>query len=606
MDILKCLNLTKDIYKVNIEGTHENPLYQANNIAEILELTNIHQSLMDFDSTEKVILLTKTNGGMQNVTFLTEQGLYRLLIRSNKDISKIFQKWICENIKKIRTEGEYKLNPENEIDKKMLESKIAYERHSTLLKSFDKQNVIYICKLRDENNKLLIKIGSTQNIKERISNIACSYNNIQPYVINLTRVTNYIKFENYLHNHDFFKNYFHPIANKQNKISRETYIVSDEIIRKMIKIIDNDKLKFENENILQIEMLKLEVESKKLELQMETTKNINKDESFNVLIRKINNIQQVVDTLKLKNNDTDNDTENISDKIYNIKETNENIKEQIENINKIIVEKNKVESSPIFSEENISLLSNDSINTTEDSELSDSDEDDIDITTIYFSTKKTKPGIKSPLVYQYDINDLTTPLKIYDSPSEVERAQELKHLEISPTPLRNAAKNNTIYKGFRWYFLKRDETIPETILNTVQLKHKETEIKFLAMIDITQTKIMAVYQNQKEATKARLMKCNSFHRAIQNGSISSGHYWKYFDDCSKEMQSEYLKNNVLPEKYVSKVSKKVEQICPKTKQILKTYDSNRDVIKLFKMSVTSLKKYSESGEIHNGYIWKIC
>ena len=126
------------------------------------------------------------------------------------------------------------------------------------------------------------------------------------------------------------------------------------------------------------------------------------------------------------------------------------------------------------------------------------------------------------------------------------------------------------------------------------------------MIDITQTKIMAVYQNQKEAAKARLMKCKSFNRAIQNGSISSGHYWKYFDDCSKEMRDEYLKNNSLPEKYVSKVSKKVQQICPKTKQILKTYDSNRDVIKLFKMSVTSLKKYSISGEIHNGYIWKIC
>ena len=216
-----------------------------------------------------------------------------------------------------------------------------------------------------------------------------------------------------------------------------------------------------------------------------------------------------------------------------------------------------------------------------------------------------KPGIKSPLVYQYEINNLTIPIKIYDSPSEVERCEELKHLEISPSPLRNAAKNNTIYKGYRWYFLKRDETVPETIPDTVQLKHKETEIKFIAMIDITKTKIMAVYQNQKEATKARLMKCNSFHRAIQNGSISSGHYWKYFDDCTQEMKDEYLKNNVLPEKYVSKVSKKVQQICPKTKQILKTYDSNRDVIKLFKMSVTSLKKYSNSGEIHNGYIWKI-
>jgi hypothetical protein len=148
-------------------------------------------------------------------------------------------------------------------------------------------------------------------------------------------------------------------------------------------------------------------------------------------------------------------------------------------------------------------------------------------------------------------------------------------------------------------------TIPNNIL-AIDSGSKLFFRKIAKTNNITQTKIMAVYQNQKEATKARLMKCNSFHRAIQNGSISSGHYWKYFDDCSKEMQSEYLKNNVLPEKYVSKVSKKVQQICPKTKQILKTYDSNRDVIKLFKMSVTSLKKYSESGEIHNGYIWKIC
>ena len=125
------------------------------------------------------------------------------------------------------------------------------------------------------------------------------------------------------------------------------------------------------------------------------------------------------------------------------------------------------------------------------------------------------------------------------------------------------------------------------------------------MIDITKTKILAVYPNQKEATKARLMKCNSFHRAIKNGSISSGHYWNYFDSCSEEMQQEYLKNNSLPEKYITTASKKVEQICPLTKKVLKTYNSNREIIKNFKMSVSSLKKYSDSGEIHNGYIWKI-
>jgi hypothetical protein len=153
--------------------------------------------------------------------------------------------------------------------------------------------------------------------------------------------------------------------------------------------------------------------------------------------------------------------------------------------------------------------------------------------------------------------------------------------------------------------VRRDEIPPEQIPPTVESKHKEPEVKFIAMIDITKTKILNVYPNQKEATKARLMKCNSFHRAINNGTISSGHYWNYFENCSKEMQEEYLKNNKLPDKYVSTCCKKVQQICPLTKNILKTYDSNREVVKNFKMSVSSLKKYSDSGEIHNGYIWRI-
>jgi hypothetical protein len=234
-----------------------------------------------------------------------------------------------------------------------------------------------------------------------------------------------------------------------------------------------------------------------------------------------------------------------------------------------------------------------------------SDVEDIDLTTVYFSTKKNTYGIKIPYVYQYNPNDLINPIRIHESPADVERDIELKSLEISPSPLRNAVKNNTIYKGFRWYYVRRDEIPPEQIPPTVESKHKEPEVKFIAMIDITKTKILNVYPNQKEATKARLMKCNSFHRAINNGTISSGHYWNYFENCSKEMQEEYLKNNKLPDKYVSTCCKKVQQICPLTKNILKTYDSNREVVKNFKMSVSSLKKYSDSGEIHNGYIWKI-
>jgi len=45
------------------------------------------------------------------------------------------------------------------------------------------------------------------------------------------------------------------------------------------------------------------------------------------------------------------------------------------------------------------------------------------------------------------------------------------------------------------------------------------------MIDIKKTRILEVYATQKDAVEARNMKCNSFTRAIQQQSVSSGHYW---------------------------------------------------------------------------------
>jgi hypothetical protein len=124
------------------------------------------------------------------------------------------------------------------------------------------------------------------------------------------------------------------------------------------------------------------------------------------------------------------------------------------------------------------------------------------------------------------------------------------------------------------------------------------------MIDIKRTRILEVYATQKDAIEARNMKCNSFTRAIQQQSVSSGHYWNFFEDCSEEMKNEYLLTNELPEKFVHTTGKKVQQIDPKTHNVLKIYNSNRDVIKQFQMSTIKLQECLETGEIHNGYIWQ--
>lgn len=215
--------------------------------------------------------------------------------------------------------------------------------------------------------------------------------------------------------------------------------------------------------------------------------------------------------------------------------------------------------------------------------------------------KERKNGKNTPKIYKYNPNDLTTPIKVYDSPIDVEREYE----NISLSQLKRSANNNTIYKDFRWLSLNRNYQPPESIPKTKITKHKSPDIKYIAMIDIKQTKIMEVFANQKNAVEARNMKSKSFTRAIQNNSVSSGHYWKFFDDCSEEMKTNFLLSSKLPEKYVSKISKYVEQIDPKTNIVIATYCSNREVCKKFQMSVLSLKKASDTQSIHHGYKWKI-
>ena len=218
-----------------------------------------------------------------------------------------------------------------------------------------------------------------------------------------------------------------------------------------------------------------------------------------------------------------------------------------------------------------------------------------------FTIRKRNHSSRIPKIYQYNPDNLTTPIKMYNGPAEVER----QNATFSPTPLKLASKNNTIYKGFRWLYVNRNEEPPQELEPTKETKNVSPEVQFIAMIDVKKTKILAVYSNQKQAVEARNMKCNSFTRAIQQQSLSSGMYWNFFDKCSEEMQTEYLSHSKLPERYVSACSKKVQQIDPKTNEIIKTYNSNREVCNVAQISTAIIRRITETGEIYNGYKWKL-
>ena len=180
MDILRAFSLNDREHLINIQGTIEDPLFQANQICDLLGIKSFRSHIDDFTDEHKVLCQIKTNGGLQEVIFLTELGLYKLLGRSRKDIAAKFQNWIVKVIKEIRITGMYRLNEEKEVDKKLLENNQNIINNRTFIKAFHNKNVIYICKFKNIDEKFIIKIGSTQNIKERIYNLNNQFENIEP------------------------------------------------------------------------------------------------------------------------------------------------------------------------------------------------------------------------------------------------------------------------------------------------------------------------------------------------------------------------------------------------------------------------------------------
>jgi prophage antirepressor-like protein len=114
MEVVKAFTENELHTEIVIKGTMESPIFRASDVGEVLEMGNIRTTIQHFDDTEKVVHSMDTLGGIQNITFLTEKGLYKVLFKSRKPIAEKFQNWVCNVIKEIRLSGTYVLQQQLE------------------------------------------------------------------------------------------------------------------------------------------------------------------------------------------------------------------------------------------------------------------------------------------------------------------------------------------------------------------------------------------------------------------------------------------------------------------------------------------------------------
>ena len=556
MDIVKAFN-TNDLHtEIVIKGTVNDPLFRASDIGVVLELSNIRMSIADFDESEKVVSTTDTLGGNQEVTFLTEKGLYKVLFRSRKPIAQKFQNWVCEVIKEIRVTGIY--NMQKEIDKKQeeleekqeeleqtkgemasledtkkkeyetkLEKEKVLEREKILLKEYDTAcSIVYIIKVKtlEHVGKYVIKIGeSRRGISGRYNEHKSKYE--ECVLLDCFCVHRSKDFENFIHNHESVRlNRVTDLKNHEKE--HELFLIGRNLsYQTLLQIITSNMKNFNEVNNSSLE---LENEKLKLLIQMKEDKNEN-----GLLHELVNLVKQLSGKLDANEKRT---------------------KEMME----------KMSASQVK-------------------------------TTTGFNTTLVTLGPRLQKIHP----DTLELVKVYDSVSEAMK----ENSDIKRPSMNKAVRENTVYHGYRWLLVDRE--LDASVLHDTVLPTKTTRpqnVGYIAQINGDKTKILNVYIDRKTAAHCNGYESSGLDIPVKKSIVSRGFYYQLYDDCDEELRTTFeleLNDGECPLLYRNGVGQYDAQ-----GKLVRVHACKYDCIRTLKISDKTLAKALSKNIEYNGFYFK--
>lgn len=117
MNELRLINEQEVLGKqFKVYGTLDNPLFLAKDVATWIEHSNPTEMVKGVDDDEKLNSTIFSGGQNREMTFLTEDGVYEVLMQSRKPIAKQFKKKVKEILKQLRKNGGYISNSDLFVD----------------------------------------------------------------------------------------------------------------------------------------------------------------------------------------------------------------------------------------------------------------------------------------------------------------------------------------------------------------------------------------------------------------------------------------------------------------------------------------------------------
>jgi prophage antirepressor-like protein len=277
---------------IQIYGTYEEPLFKAKDIGELLEIKNIKDSIKHFTNKQKdVAVLTDSIGRRQESIMLTEQGLYKVLMKSRKPIAEKFQDWVCQVVEDIRKTGKYE-------SQQFIENNA---KSNTLLENYIDKSIAYIGIVKEikngEETYTIVKYGITRCVKDTLTRhrnmygeqfyftymIECGYKDVLERKIqtHTDLVSRHVKeYDGKKHNellrldNNFTINNLIELMKTLKESMESKYSIELELSKELTKQKELDTKQKELENVKFIEETKqkemdINLELKKMEFQLE-------------------------------------------------------------------------------------------------------------------------------------------------------------------------------------------------------------------------------------------------------------------------------------------------------------------------------------------------
>jgi prophage antirepressor-like protein len=507
--------------------------FKASDIGKALQLANIAVSIQHYDDDEKVLRKAyDLRGCEQDTTFLTSQGVYRLLYNSKKEIAKKFRKWAGNILDDIIFNESIELKKQIEQkDKLILQiqderfNELKMEKHKVLLKMLNDKNCVYLIEI----SKDLIKIGSSHNIDKRKDSIQKIFGG-QGIFLDVFECNSYRNVERNILNDITIQEHKYKDKLETGHTSNEVVLLSQDFTyEQLVEIVKQHVNKYDFLTPSQL------LEKQKLDLIELLTKN---GES-------LCNITKVFETPLI-----------IEQKVLN----------------------EQLPTSSVITQQNLFT-------------------ETVRLHPVY-NVNTLKPN-NGKSIQKIDPNNLTRIVQLYKNMETL--MEHNKYDCFSETGIRDAIKNNRIYKRYRWMFVDNDKDpmVIHNIQPTVQSKKAGCNI--ILELNKQKTMITNHYMSLNVSQQTLQMSVLQIKKLISNKTLYNDHYYIYLDDCTHELLQTY-DNNLF--KYVPKCAVKVKAINPETNEEI-IFPSLSHAYKFCKVHHKTVRKAIDDKKILNGYYWKL-